>query len=68
MVRFNPFLETGGDQSFAIALLDGNLDGIIITGLHTRETTRLYIKTVEKGKSRLELSKEEKEALSNALK
>jgi hypothetical protein len=68
LVRFNPFDEMGGDYSFSLALLDGNETGFIITGLHTRERTRVYIKDVKKGKVDMELSKEEKKALSNALK
>jgi len=47
-IRFNPFNETGGDQSFCLCLLDGKDDGIVITSLHSRESTRLYTKTVEK--------------------
>lgn len=66
-VRFNPFSELGGDHSFAIALLDGENNGIILTGLHTRERTRVYLKEVESGKSKLSLSKEEEEALKKAL-
>lgn len=47
--RFNPFGDTGGDQSFILALLDGKKDGIIITSLHSRENTRFYVKSVEGG-------------------
>jgi hypothetical protein len=65
IVRFNPFSEMGGDHSFAVALLDGHDTGIIITGLHTRERTRVYVKPVKKGKSEYELSKEELKALNS---
>lgn len=44
--RFNPFGDTGGDQSFILALLDGNSDGVVITSLHSRENTRFYVKSV----------------------
>lgn len=47
--RFNPFGDTGGDQSFMLALLDGNHDGIVITSLHSRENTRFYVKSVKGG-------------------
>ncbi|MGB6882336.1 MAG: DUF4446 family protein, partial [Microgenomates group bacterium] len=43
LIRFNPFEETGGDHSFSIALLDGQDTGIVLTGLHTRERTRVYV-------------------------
>lgn len=66
-VRFNPFKELGGDHSFAVVLLDGNDTGLILTGLHTRERTRVYIKTIKKGKSDHNLSSDEKRALESAL-
>lgn len=47
--RFNPFSDTGGDQSFILAILDGNKSGVIITSLHSRENTRFYVKSVEGG-------------------
>lgn len=47
--RFNPFGDTGGDQSFILALLDGNEDGVVITSLHSRENTRFYVKSVKGG-------------------
>ncbi len=47
--RFNPFSDTGGDQSFLLAMLDGNNDGIVITSLHSRENTRFYVKSVKGG-------------------
>ena len=47
--RFNPFGDTGGDQSFILAILDGNKDGVVITSLHSRENTRFYVKSVSGG-------------------
>lgn len=68
LVKFNPFNETGGDHSFSLALLDGHKNGIIITSLHTRERTRLYVKDVSSGIAKIELSEEEKKALQLSLK
>ncbi|MBI3443432.1 DUF4446 family protein [Candidatus Woesebacteria bacterium] len=68
LVRFNPFSETGGDHSFSLALLDGRDNGFVITSLHTRERTRVYIKEIKKTKGLNELSNEEKKAISEALK
>lgn len=69
LVRFNPFADTGGDQSFVIALLDGNDDGIVLTSLYSRTGVRWYLKTVRKGKGiEHELSKEEKEAITHVRK
>lgn len=67
LTKYNPFNEIGGDHSFSLALLDGNKNGIIITSLHTRERTRLYLKDVFEGKSKIELSKEEEKALKLSL-
>ena len=47
--RYNPFSDTGGDQSFILALMDGNKDGVVITSLHSRENTRFYVKSVKGG-------------------
>lgn len=66
VVRFNPFAEIGGDHSFSLALLNGQDSGVIVTCLHTRERTRVYLKTVKRGKCEYELSDEEKKALKVA--
>jgi hypothetical protein len=66
LVRFNPFKELGGDHSFSLAVLDSYDSGIVITSLHTRDRTRVYMKDIKKGKSEFELSVEEKKALVNA--
>ncbi|HEY4767363.1 MAG TPA: DUF4446 family protein, partial [Candidatus Limnocylindria bacterium] len=63
LVRFNPFEDTGSDQSFAIALLDGRRDGIVISSLHGRGQTRVFAKPVEGGESRHSLSDEEAQAI-----
>ena|SRR3989344_4636919 len=68
LVRFNPFKEIGGNQSFSIALLDQHDDGVIITSHFGRETNRVYAKQVSKGKAEHQLSKEEEEALAQAMK
>ena len=67
LVRFNPFEETGGNQSFALALTDANGDGFVISSLHARAGTRVYGKAVAKGSSESNLSAEESEALRLAL-
>jgi hypothetical protein len=67
MVRFNPFEDTGSDQSFAIALLDDQRDGIVLSGLHGRANTRIFAKPVEAGSSSNQLSDEESEAIRIAL-
>jgi hypothetical protein len=67
LIRFNPFKDIGGDQSFAVALLDGKKSGIVISSLHTREGTRMYVKPVAQGNSeKYPLTEEEKQAVKIA--
>lgn len=67
LIRFNPFKDTGGDQSFILSLIDGNENGVIISGLYSRSGTRWYAKRVTNGKGiEHELSEEEKKALKEA--
>lgn len=67
LVRFSPFHDTGSDQSFALALLDGRQDGVVITALHSRTDSRLYAKPIERGKSSYSLTPEERDAMDRAL-
>ncbi|MGH2382140.1 MAG: DUF4446 family protein [Candidatus Limnocylindria bacterium] len=67
LVRFNPFEDTGSDQSFAIALLDDQRDGIVISSLHGRANTRVFAKPVADGGSPHNLSDEETEAIRIAV-
>ena len=67
LVRFNPFEDTGGNQSFALALTDKKGDGFIVSSLHARTGTRLYAKAIVAGRSDATLSAEEAEALRIAL-
>lgn len=66
LIRFNPFKELGGDHSFSLAILDGEDSGVVITSLHTRDRTRVYMKAIKDGKSDTDLSGEEKKALMKA--
>lgn len=67
VIRFNPFKDTGGDQSFSIACLDASDNGFTITSLFTREGTRIYTKPIVTGASKYPLSAEEKEAIKAAI-
>lgn len=67
MVRYNPFRETGGDQSFSLALLDLRDNGVVITSIHGREVDRIYAKEIVNGKSKHNLSAEEVEAIKEAI-
>ncbi|NCU42338.1 MAG: DUF4446 family protein [Candidatus Moranbacteria bacterium] len=68
LIRFNPFKDVGGNQSFALALLDQEKTGVVISSLYTREGTRIYTKPVYKGDALEDHSftEEEKEAIKKA--
>jgi len=68
VIRFNPFKDTGGDQSFSIACLDAQNSGFTLTSLFTREGTRIYTKPITEGQSRYPLTHEEEEAIQLATK
>jgi hypothetical protein len=67
VVRFNPFADTGGDQSFAVALLDAEGNGVVLSSLHGRADTRIFAKSVQRGRSKHALSDEEQDAIRKAL-
>jgi len=67
VIRFNPFKDTGGDQSFAIALLDKGNNGLVISSLYTREGNRIYTKPIKNGTSSYHLSDEEDQAITKAI-
>ena len=67
MIRFNPFSGIGGDQSFSLALLNANHDGVVITNIYSLEGSRVFAKSIEKGGSKHVLSEEEKEAIKIAI-
>ena len=67
VVRFNPFKEIGGDQSFSIAVLNENNSGFVITSHYGRESNRIYAKPVKEGRSDYVLSREEEQAIAQAM-
>lgn len=68
LLRFNPYDDTGGDQSFTICLLDSNGSGIVVTSLHARSGTRIFGKEIVSGKgSKHQLSKEEELVVKKAM-
>ncbi len=66
IVRFNPFKETGGSQSFAIALIDQHKNGVVISSLYSRDRLNVFAKPVENGSSAYQLSDEEQQAITEA--
>jgi hypothetical protein len=68
VIRFNPFSDVGGDQSFSVALLDGQDDGVIVTGLYSRDESRTFAKPVKNGISTYNLSDNEEKVIAQARK
>jgi len=66
LVRFNAYEGIGGEQSFAVALLDSDGDGIVLSSLQGRAESRLYAKPVGRWDSAYTLSVEEREAIAQA--
>lgn len=66
VIRFNPFPDQGGNQSFAIGMLNESGDGLVLSSLYSRERMSVFAKPVRNGKSEFELSDEEKEVLEKA--
>ncbi len=67
VVRFNPFSDTGGDQSFSVALLDSFGDGVVFSSLFSRSETRVFAKPIQRGESKYSLSEEERQAIATAM-
>lgn len=65
-IRFNPFPDQGGTQSFAIGLQNEEGDGVVISSLYSRERMSVFAKPIKKGVSEYELTEEEKEVVLRA--
>lgn len=66
LLRFNPFRDAGGDQSFALALADSEGNGFVLSSLHSRDVTRVYGKPLVAWDSVYPLTDEEKQAIDKA--
>lgn len=66
LVRFNPFPEVGGNQSFAVAIMNEEGDGVVFSSLYSRERMSVFAKPISKGKSDIELTPEEQSVVSQA--
>ncbi len=64
--RYRAFRDIGGDQSFSLALLDGQANGIILTSIYGRDESRVFAKSIKEGESTHPLSDEERHVLAAA--
>ena len=67
LVKFNALPDLGGNQSFALALLDEQKFGYVLTLLVVRERMQFFAKRIEAGSCEQELIPEEQTAIKNAL-
>jgi hypothetical protein len=63
-IRFNPFQDSGSNQSFAVAFLNEKGDGVVISSLYSREKVSVYAKPIKNYASEYTLSEEEKRAIN----
>lgn len=68
VVRYNAFENVGSDLSFSIALLDNNDNGVVISGIYSRDSSATYAKKIINGQSKHPLSAEELQAISESKK
>lgn len=67
LVRYDAFRETGGQLSFALAMLDDEDNGYLINSVHSSEGCYTYAKEIVEGTSLIDLGEEEQEALDKAM-
>lgn len=65
-IRFNPFPDQGGNQSFAVSFLNEEGDGLVLSSLYARERMSVFAKPIKGGKSDYELTEEEGQVLKKA--
>ena len=68
VVRFDAFEDIGSDLSFCVAMLDAENNGIVISGIIGRDEARTYVKPIVEGESTYKLTREEEQALHDAMK
>lgn len=67
LVKYDAFNEMGGQLSFSLAMLDKKNNGFLLNTVHNREGSYTYVKEIFDGKSEINLSEEEGEALNKAI-
>lgn len=67
VVRYDAFEDIGGQQSFTVVLLDGARNGVALSGVYSRRDVRVYAKGIENGRASHPMTREEQQALEQAL-
>ena len=63
MVRFDALGDSGGKQSFALGLMDGHKNGVVISSMYTRGSMNIFAKEIIAGDSKHKLTEEEKQVI-----
>lgn len=66
LVKFDALQNTGGKQSFALALLNKHKDGMILSSMYTRDRMSVFAKSISAGTSSQKLTQEEELAITQA--
>ena len=66
VVHFDAFDDVHGNLSFALAMLNNNDDGIILTSLYGHNSCNTYVREVKSGETSIKLLNEESQALDKA--
>ncbi len=66
VIRFDAFEEVGGEQSFAVVVLDAERNGLALSSVYSRSDVRVYAKHIRSGQPSHPLTKEEEGALAMA--
>ena len=67
VVRFSAFQDMGSDLSYAVAMLDAKNNGVVFSSIFAREDSRTYVKPIEGGQSKYTMTKEEQQAVNDAI-
>ncbi|WP_407397049.1 DUF4446 family protein [Anaerovibrio sp.] len=67
VVRFRAFEDMGSDLSYAVAMLDSDNNGVVMSSIFGREDSRSYVKPITAGKSTYQMTSEEEDALKQAM-
>ncbi len=66
LVNFDAFDDVTGKLSFALAILNNNNDGFILTSLYGHNSCNTYVREIVNGETSIKLLEEEKTALNEA--
>ena len=67
LIKYDAYKDSTNSLSFALALLNQNNDGVVLNGIYSREMSNIYAKPIENGKSKLNMTQEEQDAVFKAI-